>query len=176
MDREREYVHHWHFQGQTVTFAWVGNGDVEASRVYSLAFSPDGKILLVSGGPNDPRCWLPGGGIEAGERPEEALRRELLEEAAATVLAMSRLGFVRVDYENGACEYHVYYWCRVALAPEFVPKHEVVERKLVAPEDFLDTLFWGRTDPKAAMLLERALELERAQAQRDPGGEAARYS
>jgi hypothetical protein len=42
----------------------------------------------------------------------------------------------------------------------FVPQHEVTECHLVRPEGFLDTLFWGRTGPKAAMLLERALAIE----------------
>jgi len=58
-----------------------------------------------------------------------------------------------VDDPTGRCEYHAFYWRRVMLADKFIPKHEVAERKLVAPKDFLDTLFWGREDPKAAMLL-----------------------
>jgi hypothetical protein len=30
----------------------------------------------------------------------------------------------------------------------------------VTPDDFLDTLHWGRDDPKAAMLLELALGID----------------
>jgi hypothetical protein len=49
----------------------------------------------------------------------------------------------------------------VALAEEFVPTHEVKSRRLVAPDDFLDTLFWGCNDPKGAMLLELALRIDK---------------
>ena len=118
-----DFPHGWQHNGRTVTFTWVGDKDVRVTRVYALAFTPDGKLLLVGGGPGGPDYWLPGGGIEDGETPESALIRELFEEAAATV-------------------------------------HEA-ERLMVAPQDFLDTLFWGREDPKAAMLLERVLQLER---------------
>lgn len=38
---------------------------------------------------------------------------------------------------------------------------EVDERLLVPPERFLDTVFWGRADPKAVLLLGKALEVNR---------------
>jgi hypothetical protein len=49
----------------------------------------------------------------------------------------------------------------VTLADQVGPRPESTLRHVISPADFLDTLFWGRYDPKAAMLLERALELER---------------
>jgi hypothetical protein len=49
----------------------------------------------------------------------------------------------------------------VALAEEFVPIHEVKLRRLVTPDDFLDTLFWGRKDPKGSMLLDLALLIDK---------------
>jgi hypothetical protein len=66
-----------------------------------------------------------------------------------------------VDYPETGSEFHTFYWSRVTLADEFVPEHEVTERRLVRPEEFLDALSWGRSDPKAALLLERALAVER---------------
>jgi len=47
----------------------------------------DNKILLIkkSGGPYDGKLDLPGGTIEFCERPEEALKRELLEEVGIEV-------------------------------------------------------------------------------------------
>ena len=116
--------------------------------------------MLVGGGPGDAGYWLPGGAIEDGETPESALVRELAEEAGVTIHEAERLGVQRAADSAGTSEYQAFYWCRVTLADDFLPQSEVSERKVVAPKDFLDTLFWGREDPKAAMLLERALRLE----------------
>ena len=159
-----ELVHHWEHQGRTTTFTWVGDAIVTPSRVYALAFTPVGEMLLVSGAPEDPELWLPGGGIEPGEAPEEALARELHEEAAATVHALQPLGSQRLDDPAVGSEFHTFYWCRITLADEYLPHHEVTQRHVVRPEDFLDRLFWGRRDPKGVMLLDRALALEREHA------------
>lgn len=157
-----EFVHTWDRGDQIITFTWLGDADVRPSRVYALAFVSGEQMLLVSGGAADPRRWLPGGGVEDGETPRQALHRELLEEAGATVLAAERIGAQRVDEQRCPPQYNAFYWCRVTLADHFVPGAETTARHLVSPADFLDTLFWGRLDPKAPLLLQRALALERA--------------
>ena len=69
----------------------------------------DSKILLTQkkSGPYKGRWGLPGGAIEFGETPEEALKRELLEESS---LAISRLEFSNVatasgEYDNNEVPY-----------------------------------------------------------------------
>lgn len=54
---------------------------------YGLIIKDD-KILLIKkyGGPYDGKLDLPGGTIEFCERPEEALKRELMEEVGIEVL------------------------------------------------------------------------------------------
>jgi 8-oxo-dGTP diphosphatase len=52
----------------------------------------EGRVAVVdTGGP----CFLPGGGIEAGESPMQALARELLEELGAAAQDMVEIAAIR---------------------------------------------------------------------------------
>jgi len=155
-----EYIHRLELQGKAITLTWVGQTSADPARVYALAFMSTHEMLLVSGGPDDPDRWLPGGGIERGETSEQALHRAMLEEADAAIEALEELGSQRLDDLEGGREYHRFYWCRVTLALQGPTRVESTLRHLISPTDFLDTLQWGHTDPKAAMLLVRALEVE----------------
>lgn len=83
-----------------------------------------------------------------------------MEEANAQVHASVRIGTQRAENSLGQVSLQAFYWCRVSIDAEFSPLHEVTERILVEPDQFLDRLFWGRADPKAAMLLEKARTIE----------------
>lgn len=46
----------------------------------------DGKFLALLRAPNDGDCWCtPGGGVDAGETPEQAIVRELMEEVSIII-------------------------------------------------------------------------------------------
>ena len=61
----------------------------------------DGKILLIKkfGGPYDGKLDLPGGTIEFCERPEDALKRELMEEVGIEVVDYKLFDADSVSFE-----------------------------------------------------------------------------
>jgi 8-oxo-dGTP pyrophosphatase MutT (NUDIX family) len=155
-----DFVHEWEHEGEVIKFFWLGDAEVKPDRAYAFAFTTDRQMLLVTDAHTSPGCWLPGGGIEPGETPEQALVRELSEEANALMHASVKMGMQRAESSFGSTSFQAFYWCRITVNAEFSPTHEVTERVLVKPEEFLDRLFWGRIDPKGTMLLDRALQIE----------------
>lgn len=82
---------------------------ISRTGVYGIA-KREGKILLVKqrAGPYAGMWDLPGGGIEAKETIEEALRREFLEEVGMTFDAMSlfrNLTSIDEGFKDGSSPY-----------------------------------------------------------------------
>jgi len=76
-------------------------------KIVSAVVVANGKILLLQRDDNpgirDPNCWqLPGGGVEDGEMPDEAIKRELQEEIG---IIPSLLNFLI----SPSAETHAYY-------------------------------------------------------------------
>jgi 8-oxo-dGTP pyrophosphatase MutT (NUDIX family) len=159
MERSPEHDYQLDVRGRRYRLVWVGLDEVPIDRVRALAFSADGRILLVSGVFG---FQFPGGGLEANEGPADALERELWEEARARVIHRERLGAYRIEGPEELLEFHDYYWCRVHLEDQWDATEEISERVLVDPDQFVDTLGWGESDLKVNMLLSRALAAERS--------------
>jgi 8-oxo-dGTP diphosphatase len=89
------------------------------------------------------RGWdLPGGHVELGEQPEETVRREVQEEAGATLGALHLLGYQRLRllgpqpqeyrYPYPDC-YQVFYWAQVESLKDFFPTAETEGCALFTP-------------------------------------------
>jgi ADP-ribose pyrophosphatase YjhB (NUDIX family) len=132
----------------------------ETTQALGICFTPDSKIVLVTW--NDTDWTLPGGTIEPGETLERTLAREVREEACARVLACAYIGCQWVEHldDDHPPHYQTRFWARVELEP-FVAAHEMTARMLVAPGEFLSSLYWGGART-AALILERGLRIEEA--------------
>ena len=82
----------------------IGNEFLFMPSVSALIRDDDGRILFVQH--FEGRWQLPGGAVDPGERPAEAMQRECLEEAGITVEPISIAGVFggpeyRITYSNG---------------------------------------------------------------------------
>ena len=105
--------------------------------VGAVVHDDDGRLLLVRRGrhPHRGRWSLPGGRVEAGESPEQAVEREVREETGLSVRAGSPVGRVRI--QGDGVVYDV-----VDLACTLVPPVGTP----VAGDDAADVMFAGAAD------------------------------
>ncbi len=142
----------WEGRGLTVTWE---DGPVppprdQTTQASGVCFTDDGLIVLVGSG--DGRWSLPGGHLEDGESAEDALIREVREEACAVVERCEYLGAQRVDDPAEDRPYfQTRWWARVRLLP-FDAQYETTERKLVTPKAFVASLGWNTVRIAQAIL------------------------
>lgn len=104
----------------------------------------DDKVLLIER--RDVPVWaLPGGGIEEGESPEEALCREVQEETGLEVTSFRKVG-LWLPINKIASPAHVFE-CQVAKLPEkFTPQEESKQIKLWSLDALPSHLFFLHRD------------------------------
>lgn len=90
----------------------------------------DSKILLIrkKSGPYKGLWDLPGGAIEFGETPEEALKRELLEESALAIhqIEFSSISTATGKYENHGVPYDFHHIGIIYTVLEWSEKRDLV--------------------------------------------------
>lgn len=109
------------------------------STALAVAFAGERLLMthLIS------RGWdIPGGHIEPGESPAEAVRREVYEETGATLGQLYLLGYQHLrllcprpanySYPYPDC-YQAFYWAQIASFDDFLPTAETRGRALFPP-------------------------------------------
>ena len=93
--------------------------------VAAIIHDADGRIFATQRGYGDMKDgWeFPGGKVEAGESPEEALKREILEELDTKIVVEKLLTTVEYDYPKFHLKMHCY-WCSIESGSLTLKEHE----------------------------------------------------
>jgi ADP-ribose pyrophosphatase len=125
--------------GTIKSYTTMNNEGMECAAV--LGLTPDNQVILVSiyrPGPEKIMHEIPGGYIDAGEDPETAARRELLEESGYVPGALTYLGKIHKD--GGTNAVHHYFLatdCVLGDLPADKDVDEFIEVSLVPIDQLL---------------------------------------
>lgn len=112
--------------------------------VAAIIRDDEGRIFATQRGYGDMKDgWeFPGGKMEKGETPEQALRREIKEELDTLIVVENLLTTVEWDYPDFHLTMHCY-WCRVESGELTLKEHEAARWLTL---DQLDTVDWLPAD------------------------------
>lgn len=109
----------------------------------AVCFLDDDHIVLFQH--VDGYLSLPGGTIEKGETPEEALKREVMEEATCEILEFGPMGYLKTYKKEvpGTVWYQLRYWAKVNCLEETPdPDGSSLHRVIVQYEEAAEKLGW----------------------------------
>ena len=124
-------------------------------EVVAAIIRREGRIFATQRGYGDWKDWweFPGGKMEAGETPEDALRREIREELSTEINVDEYFCTVDYDYPNFHLTMHCYL-CSLLTDALHLNEHEAA-RWLSASD--LPSVNWLPADIQLLPLLEREL-------------------
>ncbi|WP_334145947.1 (deoxy)nucleoside triphosphate pyrophosphohydrolase [Muricomes intestini] len=113
-------------------------------RVVAAVIETDGKIFATQRGYGDLKGgWeFPGGKIEAGETPQQALKREVMEELDAEVSVGDLIDTIEYDYPT----FHLSmdcFWCKIISGDLVLKEHEAAKW---LSKDRLESVEWLPAD------------------------------
>ena len=117
---------------------------MKKKEVVAAIIRREGRIFATQRGYGDYKDgWeFPGGKIEAGETPEEALRREIWEELETKIVVERLVQTVEYDYPKFHLTMHCF-WCHIESGSLILKEHEAA--KWLSPES-LESVDWLPAD------------------------------
>ena len=121
--------------------------------VAAIIVDDDGRIFASQRGYGEWKDWweFPGGKIELGESPEEALRREIWEELETRIAVGRLLQTVEWDYPAFHLTMHCYL-CRIENGKPKLKEHEAARW---LGRDEMDSVRWLPADVQVIETLKR---------------------
>ena len=118
----------------------------EIEVVAAIIHDDEGRIFATQRGYGDYKDWweFPGGKMEAGEIPEEALRREIWEELETRIVVENLVETVEWDYPQFHLSMHCYH-CHVESGHLELKEHEAAKW---LNKDELENVNWLPADLK----------------------------
>lgn len=112
--------------------------------VAAIIHDDEGRIFATQRGYGDYKDgWeFPGGKIEQGETPEEALKREIWEELETKIVVERLIQTVDYDYPAFHLTMHCF-WCHIGSGSLTLKEHEAA--RWLKPEE-LDSVDWLPAD------------------------------
>jgi 8-oxo-dGTP diphosphatase len=122
-------------------------------EVVAAVILHEGRILATQRGYGEWKDWweFPGGKMEAGETPEEALVREILEELSTEISVDEFLCTVEYDYPKFSLTMHCYL-CSLVSEALHLNEHEAAKWLTL---DELDCVEWLPADLKVIEALKK---------------------
>ena len=113
-------------------------------EVVAAIIHDEGRIFATQRGYGDYKDgWeFPGGKMELGESPEEALKREIWEELETKIIVEHLVQTVEYDYPKFHLKMHCF-WCHIESGQLVLKEHEAA--RWLKPEE-LDSLDWLPAD------------------------------
>ena len=110
----------------------------------AIIHDEENRIFATQRGSGDWKDWweFPGGKIEPGETPEEALKREIWEELETRIAVEHLVQTVEWDYPKFHLTMHCF-WCRVESGELVLKEHEAA--KWLKPEEW-ESMQWLPAD------------------------------
>ena len=123
--------------------------------VAAIIHDAEGRILATQRGHGEWEGWweFPGGKIETGESPKEALHREIWEELEVCITIEYLVTTVEWDYPKFHLKMHCY-WCRIDSGPLNLKEHEAARWLAV---DELESVKWLPSDMQLLDVISRLM-------------------